>query len=100
MHVLVAKRQEGKTSALIALAHENGGYIVCRSKSMCGEIMNMARKMERRIAFPITYEEFIEKRYYGKGISRFYIDDADALLQSLTAVPIEAITLTGGENGR
>jgi len=94
MIVIVAKRQTGKTSTLIRLAHEQGGYIVCRSKSMAGDIANMARKMECNIAFPITYEEFIDKRYYGKMISKFYIDDADALLQSMTVVPIEAVTLT------
>jgi len=96
MHVLVGERQSGKTTELIKLAHTYGGYIVCRSKSMCGEISNMARKMELNIAFPLTYEEFLNKRYYGKGISKFYIDDADALLQSMTEVPIEAATFTGG----
>lgn len=100
MNVIVGGRQTGKTSKLIDIASKNGGYIVCRSKSMCGEVMHMARKMERRIAFPITYEEFLQKRYYGKGISRFYIDDVDALLQSMTEVPIEVITVTGGTDGR
>lgn len=93
---IVGGRQQGKTTALIDLAHEHGGYIVVRSKSMAGEVADMARKMERNIAFPLTYEEFLNKRYYGKGISKFWIDDADALLQSLTSVPIEGITLTGG----
>jgi len=95
MQVIVGGRQIGKTTELIKMAHENGGYIICRSKMMCGEIADMARKMEMRIAFPLTYEEFLNKRYYGKGISKFYIDDADALLQSMTAVPIEAVTMTG-----
>jgi len=88
-------RQSGKTSKLIKMCARNGGYIVCRSKSMCGEIMNMARKMEVSIAFPLTYEEFIERRYFGKGISKFYIDDVDALLGYMTTVPIEAVTFTG-----
>ena len=96
MHALVGPRQSGKTTELIKLASTYGGYIVCRSRQMAGEISDMAHKMELRIAFPITYEEFIEKRYYGKNISKFYIDDADALLQSMTAVPIEAVTITGG----
>ena len=55
MHVLVGERQTGKTTALIKIAHENGGYIVCRTKHMCGEIADMARKMEMHIAFPLTY---------------------------------------------
>lgn len=94
MHILVGERATGKTSQLIKIAAENGGYIVCRSKMMAGEINNMAHKMELRIAFPLTYEEFLQRRYFGKGISKFYIDDADALLQSMTEVPIEIITLT------
>jgi len=97
MIFLGGKRQSGKTTALIKVAAENGGYIVCRSKSMCGEINNMAHKMEVRIAFPLTYEEFLSKRYHGKGISKFYIDDVDALLQSLTEVPIEIVTFTGDQ---
>lgn len=92
-------RQQGKTTQLIKIAAENGGYIVCRSKSMCGEINNMAHKMGLRIAFPLTYEEFLSRRYHGKGISKFYIDDVDHLLQSLTEVPIEVVTFTGGKYG-
>lgn len=93
---IVGGRQQGKTSALIKLAHEHGGYIVVRSKTMAAEVANRAREVKMPIAFPLTYEEFLNKRYFGKGISKFWIDDADALLQSLTEVPIEGITITGG----
>lgn len=96
MWFIGGKRQQGKTTQLIKIAAENGGYIVCRSKHECGRINDMAHAMGVRIAFPLTYQEFIEKRYHGKGISRFYIDDADVLLQSLTEVPIEVVTFTGG----
>lgn len=95
MHLVIGDRQSGKTTDLIKIAAERGGYIVCRTKSMCGEVMNMARKMELQIAFPLTYEEFLSKRYYGKGIKEFYIDDAEVFLQSMSAVPIYAISMGG-----
>lgn len=94
MKVFIGERRSGKTSELIKIAAENGGYIVCRSREMASEINSMAHKMGLSIAFPITYGEFLDVKYYGLGVSKFYIDDADALLQSLTVVPIEMITLT------
>lgn len=98
MHVFATERGFGKTTELIKLAAEHGGYIVCRDRRMAGEIADMARKRELHIAFPITYDEFLNKRYYGQNISRFYIDDADALLQSMSSVRIDAITVTVNED--
>jgi hypothetical protein len=46
---------------------------------------------------PITHDDFIDRRYYGKNISTFYIDDVDLLLQLLTNVPIEVVTFNGGQ---
>lgn len=93
MQVIGGGRQSGKTTQLIQFAANNNGYIVCQSKPEAARIAAQARNMEVNINFPITYQEFIERRYNGKGVSKFHIDNADYLLQSLTEVPIANITV-------
>ena len=101
MRIIVTGRLAGKTTKLIKLSAEHDLYIVCQSKHEAARIFEMAQKMEIHINFPLTYQELIERRYYGKGIKGFVIDNAEFLLQSLTEVPIEAISMTGGaEDGR
>lgn len=96
MRLIAGGRRTGKTSELIKYAAANNAYIVCRSVSMCKEIASMAHDMNLVISFPLTYQEFLEKKYYGKFIHSFCIDDIDLFLQSLTNVPIEMVTFTGG----
>ena len=38
-------------------------------------------------------EKIIFKRYGGKGINHFLIDDLELFLQSLTGIPVRAITM-------
>lgn len=91
------KKGEGKTDELIKLSAKNGGYIVCRSMTLSEGILYRAKQLGLRIPMPITYEEFINKRYLGRGIKSFLIDDVDVLLQYMTKVTISAITLTENE---
>ena len=93
MKKIIKARGDGKTTDLIQLSHETGAYIVCRSQETCSMISAMAREQKLDIPFPITYQEFLEGRY-GMRISGFLIDDADELLQRLSRVPIDAITMT------
>lgn len=83
----------GKTDALIKISHDTGQYIVCRMSAV-HEIASRARFLKTPVPFPISYGEFIEKRYYGKGIKGFLVDDVDALLNEMTrGVPVTQITM-------
>lgn len=92
MKVFAMPRQTGKTHQLIIEASKNGAYIVCR-RQMVDVIAERAREMKLHIPLPLSYDEFIDHRYYGVGIKSFMIDDVDEFLRYLTAVPISAISI-------
>lgn len=94
MKVIYKERGKGKTEELIKQSAKNGGYIVCQSMTLAEGILYRARKLGLKIPTPITYREFLDGRYCGRGIKSFLIDDADMLLQYMTNVKIEAITMT------
>jgi len=95
MKIIYGGRQSGKTTRLIKVSAENGGYIVCRSKEECNRIFNQATKMGLNIRFPVTYHEVITGDYYGRGILEFYIDDVDLFIRTVCrGVRVEAVTFT------
>ena len=94
MRVVVTARNEGKTTELILQAADLNGYIVCLSVREAASISQQAQEMGVNINFPITFREFLERDYFGINIGVFHIDNADMLLQSLTIVPIETISIT------
>lgn len=83
-----------KTTELIELAFENGYTIVCRDAETADKIRAMAFGMERPICEPITFMQFHKGYFRGKEIRGFVIDDADALLQFISTVPVKAIVMT------
>ena len=95
MKVIADGRRRGKTTALIYRSNKFGGYIVCDSIEECSRIFALAGEMKIDINFPISYSEFINQRYYEKGIKFFLIDNADLLLERIAFnVPIDSITVT------
>lgn len=93
MEIITKPKGGGKTTDLIKMAYERGGYIVCRNCAEVDRIHSEAHKLGFYILFPLTYKEFIDNAYHGSNIKEFYIDNAEDLLQQLTAVNIKAITL-------
>ena len=94
MKVIVSGRGTGKTTALIRLSAEGGCYIVCHSWEEANRVYGRAVEMGLRIPVPITHDEFLSSRYYGRGIRGFLIDNVDMLLSRLSSVPIIAFTAT------
>lgn len=86
-------RGSGKTYQLIKNSSYSWYTIVCHSSIECDRILIEAKSMKLKIPPPITYDEFISKRYVGKHIFGFLIDNADSLLQYMTPLAIEAISL-------
>lgn len=91
MEIITRARQAGKTTALIELASEKQLYIICPDRAQVRFIADLARKLNKKIPFPLTWQEFVERRYYGQGVKGFAIDNADACLQQLSSIKIEAI---------
>lgn len=92
--IIASGRQAGKTMALIELCAREGGYIVCHSKDEAVRVFHKAREMGYRINQPLSYAEFVNGEYYGKGVRQVYIDNVMMLLNYLSGVPIRAVTLT------
>lgn len=96
MHVIIGKRRSGRTTELIKLcaaaeARHEASYIVCHDP---GRVAAEANRLELFIAFPLTYDEFLEKRYYGTYIKNFFIDNVDLLLQYIAgSVNVAAIAV-------
>lgn len=57
-------------------------------------IAGMANEMGCNIPFPITFREFIDKRYHSKNIKGFLIDNVEYLIQSMTTVPVLGISIS------
>jgi DNA-binding MurR/RpiR family transcriptional regulator len=87
-------RGTGKTTTLIQMAAETGATIVCFSNKECSRVANEALRAGYIIAMPISYDEFINKRYHSIGIKGFLIDNAEQVLQAMTDVRILAISAT------
>ena len=94
MQTYIISKGKGKTTKLIQKSAETGNYIVCYSLDEANSIQVFAQDMGLKIPLPITYDEFLNKQYYGKDINGFLIDNADMFLQSLSNVPINSITVT------
>ena len=57
------------------------------------------RKMKLCIPFPLSFDEFMNRNYYGKQISGFLLDNVEDMLQQLClTVQIKAITITQQNN--
>lgn len=87
-------RGTGKTYQLIKLSAETGDTIICTRIEECNKIDLDAQEMGLLIPFPLTYNEFINKRYLGKHIKGFLIDNIELLIQEMCNVPVNAITIS------
>lgn len=93
--LILGTRRQGKTKRLIELCHENGySIIVCPNRAMCRITFDMAQDMGKPIPMPITFEEFINRRFFERHIEKFYIDELQLCLDTIPChIPIEAAVI-------
>ena len=94
MKKIILGRGEGKTDQLIQLSSELFNYIVCANRVEANRIQERAIQLGLDIPLPITYSDFVERRYNRRGCKGFLIDNVEHFVQSLTIVPVNAITLS------
>lgn len=99
IEVILRPRRAGKTYELVKKASEENLYIICANRTQVRATQDVARQNGFVIPFPMTWQEFIEKQYYGRNINGFVIDNLDMCLQSMTPVEIKAVSLNGGGDG-
>ena len=97
MDIIISGKGSGKTTRLIKMADKYNGLIVCINRKDAGRIAEMAIRLGYTINLPITFDEFLSHQYYSQGVKRFFIDNADMLIQHMTNVAVEAITITQEE---
>jgi hypothetical protein len=99
MKVIHKPRQTGKTTELIEIASQEGGYIVCHNREEAYKILKTAEEIGKQIPFPITYDEYLNGSFCGKNIEAFYIDNVELLLSMIArGVPVNAISVNNEES--
>jgi hypothetical protein len=93
MEKIIMQRGYGKTYHLIKKSAHSGNYIVCRSMQEASLIQREAKEAGFDIPMPLSYDEFINKKYYSKGINGFLVDDIERFFTYLSDVPVNAITM-------
>lgn len=95
MKAIINPNNGVKTAELIKLSAETFYYIVCDSDHKAREIFECAKDSGFDIPFPMTFDEFLNKRFHPPGVKGFLIDGIDKMLTYLSwCRPIAAITLT------
>lgn len=94
MKVIAKGRQGGKTTEAIALALETNSYLVVADLREWRRIQRFCKEKKSKIPNMMTFTEFSSKRYFVRGINGFVIDNVDMLLQHMSPVPIQAITVS------
>ncbi len=94
MELIIESQRGGKTTKLIDKSAETGAYIVCHNMQEADRVFSAALKMGKNIPHPISADEFLKGQYYAKGVKSLLIDNADLFIQSISKVPIDAISLT------
>lgn len=103
MNFIHEPRRAGKTTKLIKLADNYNGYIVCIDRREQERVFSVSQKMKERgeiqgINFPITFSDFLNKNYAGRGCKKLFIDNADMLLQSMALCEVDTITVSSQPN--
>lgn len=94
MKIIHNTRRSGKTTQLINRSSIFGGTIVCNNHEEAQRIFRIAKEEEKTIPFPVTYHEFINKKFRGKNITEFYIDNLDCFLSIFSDnIPVNTVTI-------
>ncbi len=98
MKIIYKGRAQGKTTELIKLVAAENLYMIVKSRVEAERVSELARTMNLRINFPLTFEEFIMGSFQSRGIKGFAIDNGEMLITLLVksmsrGVPIQAINI-------
>lgn len=92
MQYIAEKNATTRRKALIRLAHEAGGCIVCRNLQAKADIRFLAHRMKMDIQMPITYEDFVQGWYNTRQVRAFLIDGCEDFFKCLSPqVPVYVI---------
>jgi len=81
-----------KTTEIIKMA-KNNDVIVCCNTVEVHKLMNQAKELNIKINPPITFEEFLERKYSATILTQILIDNLDRCLNKISKANVKAITL-------
>lgn len=93
--IIISERLKGKTTALIEKCNRDRySLIVCPNKHMCHATFKMALEINKPIPMPITFKEFATGQYCAPHIEKFYFDELQMSLASISrGVPIDTVVI-------
>jgi hypothetical protein len=95
MDMVIRPRWGGKTAQMLQYAARHFAHIVVPTWADADRLAGEARLLQLNIPHPITFRDFVEARYHGLVVKAFVIDDLDRCLQSVTMMPVVAVSATG-----
>lgn len=98
MKIISGTPGSGKTTQLIERSATTGDKIVCASGERINSVMSLATHLGYQIPIPISYSDFLNKRYAMGGNLGFLIDDLEDFFGVISPNPISAVTVTTFEN--
>lgn len=98
MEIIYQPSRSGKTTEIIKRCAEQGGYILVPTRMMADMLIMQAADMGLEIPMPITAFDFKSDRYASGQIKKLHVDNAELVLQVMSKVPIETMTITERSN--
>ena len=95
MKIIYGERGDGKTTELIKIAAKDHLYMVCVDHNEAFRVSEQAQEMGLEIPFPLTFHEFVNRKFHGKGIKGFLVDNADLLISFIASgVPVNVVSIS------
>lgn len=93
--IITGGRSSGKTTRAIKLSAETGQYILVKSHVEAVYIMEMARKLNLTIPYPVTAREIIKRSSQNSSIRRdgIIVDNVVSVLENILGVKIASATV-------
>lgn len=91
MDIIIANRGEGKTTSLIKQSAVTKSIIVCKTSTMCKNVMFEARKMKLSIPEPISFYQFLTNINQNSNTNNHYL--IDELSSCLSMIHVDTATL-------
>ena len=82
----ILKPRGGKTIRMLAVSEFEGAPIICPDEAARRHLVNLSRKYDFEIPYPITAREMLAGKMYKSNIhNRFLVDDSKEVLQVLVS---------------
>jgi hypothetical protein len=99
--LIIDDRQTGRSTKLIKECSKyRYAIIVCPTHIRAKILFDYAKDIGYPIPLPISFEEFVEGRFFGRNIDAFFFDDLDESIRQMAhCVPVKGIVMLKDNGG-